>query len=361
MKKIEFARYVSIAIIICNIFNYFFMAASYGGVYLKQSASFFENTFINYEPFERGLGYHTLFTGSASLPFILFPIVDAVILFFLLKKTKNYLIYSDIPYVKLFTSLGIAIILHILAFNVCNCTAQGEVVFILEIRHAMFINVIYIVGYFIIIYLFINVKNKRYTNESLMKIKIDLLQIISLSIIIELILSFFYTSIVCNLRVWINPDPIYEIEPHFRKYGKFFFSPFEMTYKHGNPYGFEGKNESYPYMWVLLFCYIIMPLLSFLKIKKSELINIVLTSICIIIMIVSVIDMGNSIYVNYVRKGANFFQIAGEGFYAILFLQSLFILINVLQIQKKKIIVVETINEEEEQIDEGEYETSSQE
>ena len=113
MRKITLFRTLSIIIVVFNILNFFFMAASYTGINVKESATISDYAFYNYSNID-GM-YHVI--GSASdnrlIPAIVILFVDIYLLFVLLFRTTKASDYLSMPYKRIFITCAIGIFLHI--------------------------------------------------------------------------------------------------------------------------------------------------------------------------------------------------------------------------------------------------------
>ena len=320
MKKIVLFRTIAILIILFNILNYFFLAASYSGGDIITSSTFFDHTMLNFTTSEDFIAYKfhiSLKGGGLSdnqliIGFII-PLIDiflgAIILFFTPKCGD----YMQIPYKRIFVTCGIGIIFHSFLFIFCGATT--DVAYFILMFKGMILNLLYIIGYIVIIEMFRKIKVHKITYNEEYKTKLNIFDVAVIGILIELFLAFIYVTLVRRLIITgINRDG----QPYKRYYGNFYFSQLLMMFKQKD-YGLPGKVEGYPYMVICLIIIVIQMVLTILKTKYRQFIVIALSIVSIVVMTIGLNDIRDSFYVCYISdKGNGFFDIAGSGYYFII-------------------------------------------
>ena len=172
-------------------------------------------------------------------------------------------------------------------------------------------NEIWIVTYLLIIYVIFHFND---INTKLMKKNIDYISLVIIAVSFELILSFFFFSLV-NGPYYVFVDGAH---PNI-KYSSLFLSAFKMTNPYQNILGLEGKEESYPYMWMILICYLSFIPLSMLKKKFCKIAGIVLSTISLVVLFVGAFDLLDSFMMNYVTLyEVSFGSVFSTSFYAII-------------------------------------------
>lgn len=315
MESTKKFRLIIWCLILTNILNFFFLAISYSGEYVKEGMTFFDVAMNLNLQIETRFGFKPEFLSSNS-PFLFIPIliVNIVLIIILVKSSKNCFLKLNEPVKPLMIVSCIGIILHFLYFNFS--IPNQEKTYMTLISKGMIGNFLFIISYALIIgFSVLFIKNEE------KELKISKLGIISIFILVELIISFFFFSIVNNARVWVSGYEEYGKKDHWAYYNRLFFSPFEMTYKHNNYYNLEGKIETYSYMWIVFIIYMVSIIVTFIKAKWAKIVNAILAFISIIFMFICAIDMVDSYMMNYVCIGEKtFFSCVGLAFYVIIIL-----------------------------------------
>lgn len=318
MKKIQLFRTIAILIVVFNILNYFIMASAYTGFNVKESATLFDYTFINFTNIEGR--YHVI--GSASdnafLPVILILFVDLYLVYVLVMCTPKYGDYMNMPYKKIYFPCFIGTMLHLLLFVFSVPSSSHDESYFMMIGRGMLLNPIYIIGYLVILWMFYKIKRKELTCNCRIKTKLNVYDVTVLGILIELVLSFFYVTLVNRLVIrGVNRDGI----KYTSYYGNLFFSQIMMIFKQKNYYNLSGKVEGYPYMIIPLIILIVQILLAIFKPKGKAIMIGCLSLISIITLTLGLADMCDSIYPNYISQNSrNFFDLVGIGYYYIIIL-----------------------------------------
>lgn len=335
MRKIDFARFIVFLIVLFNIVNYFVMAVAINGNHIIEGTTYLDATFYAYEPLENALGMHTgVGGGNKVIIFFFYLIVDLILLYFItLRPLKKGFRKCFVPIIS-FCVIGI--FLHLFSFMVCIPSAlRDDISYFNMIGKGMIIGLLYIISYIAIIEIIILINKKQIRDDDVITSKYSVFDVISFSIIIELILSFFYVSIVKRYYVVYNPG-MNETRKYFNRY---FFSSFVMGIKNGNYYNLFGKNEFYPYMWIILFGLIAELIFILVKNKATKYVVLSLSLINIILLIIGICDSFNSFFMRYVTTmKPNIFTVCGFGFYFVIILNIILILLN---IKNNKIIVID--------------------
>lgn len=319
MKKITLFRTIAILIVLFNVLNYFLMDASYTGFNVKESATFFEYTFINYENLEGRFFIVGIASDNAFLPVIIVLLTDLYLLFVLLFRTRSTGDYLTMPYKRLFITCAFGILIHVLLFNFSVASSSHDETYFTMIWKGLLLNSLWIVGYTMIIMFFYKIwKNKITVNDAYTS-KLTITDVLVLGFLVELLLSFFYCTLVN--RLVISGISEYTGLEYTRYYGKLFFSEFMMMFKQHNYYGVEGVVESYPYMIICLVILITQIILVIFKPKGKKVMVSVLSLISVVIMTIGLADMCNSIYTNYINETSrDFFSLVGPGYYFVILL-----------------------------------------
>ena len=310
MKKITLFQTISILIIVFNIFNYFFLTASYTGDGIKESSTFFSHTFISSYTIDGSAG------DNDFLGFILIPIIDLYILYVLVFKVPKFGDYLAMPYSRIYAGCAVGILAHVFVF--CFAIQNGDMPYFMGMFKGMLLNLLWIIGYFVIIEFFYIIKKQRLSHRNAINTKLNAFDVMVIGIMIELVLSFFYCSLVNRFVIHgVTRDGI----EYTRYRGQLFFSQFMMMFKQKNSYGFDGKIEGYPYMIICLVIIIAQLIIAVLKPKKRVIILGVLSLINVVILTIGLCDMCDSNYTNFInRDSRNFFKLVGVGYYYIIFL-----------------------------------------
>ena len=134
-------------------------------------------------------------------------------------------------------------------------------------------------------------------------------------------------------------------------YTKFMYSPFYMMFKYKNYGELPGKVECYPYMIIILLCYLGVIGLEFFKNKKSNIISIGLLAVAAIVLTIGCVDMSNSFMAHYMTsKATNFFNCVGASYYITIFAIGSLIFLRVMQI-----LDINLINRTKELVNADEY------
>lgn len=338
MKKIQLFRTIAILIVIFNILNYFIMASAYTGFNVKESATLFDYTFINFTNIEGR--YHVI--GSASdnafLPVILLLFVDLYLAYVLILCVPKYGDYMNMPYKRIYFPCFIGTMLHLLLFVFSVPSSSHDESYFMMIGRGMLLNPLYIIGYLVILWMFYRIKRKELTCNCSIKTKLNVYDVVVLGILIELVLSFFYVSLVNRLVIrGIDRDGL----KYSAYYGNLFFSQLMMIFKEKNYYNLSGNVEGYPYMIIPLIILIAQILLAIFKPKGKIIMIGCLSLVSVVVMTIGLCDMCDSVYTNYISANSrNFFDLVGIGFYYIIILNIFIILIYLMSIKYYDYIIV---------------------
>ena len=337
MKKIILFRTIAIIIVLFNILNFFLMAASYTGINVKESATLFDHTFFNYTNIDGR--WHIV--GSASdnrlLPAIILLLLDLYLGFILSFRTPKYGDYLVMPYKRIFITCGIGIFLHLFLLMFAVSSSSYDEGYLNMIWKGMLWNTLWTIGYIVIIVLFAKIKRKKLTTNDEIKSRISVKDVIALSILIELFLSFFYVTLVKTFVYTVSRDGL----SHTMRYGTLYFSQFMMMFKQENFYNLPGKVEGYPYMIIPLIIIFIQIITMIIKPKYRTIIVGVLSLINLVIMTIGLCDMCDSIYPNYISQNSrNFFSLVGAGYYFIILLNIALLCVNLYPETDSNIIIV---------------------
>ncbi|MCR5462392.1 MAG: hypothetical protein K6E87_04930 [bacterium] len=342
MKKLSLIRTVVILILIFNILNYFFLAASYTGKGVKECATLFAHTFINNTNLDGFFPIHYGGIGSdnAFLGFLILPILDLYFLFVILTDFPPSWDYVTMPYKKINIICGIELLAHTLLF-VFAISSDDPPYFTMMFRGA-FLTHIWFISYIVIFELFYLVRKHRMTHKTTFKkIKLNVFDVAVIGILIELALAFFYCPLVNRIvSVTISEDGI----KHTHKFAEFFYTEFVMIFKQKNYYSLDGKVEGYPYMIICLIIIVGQMVLAILKPKHKEKIIFGLSLISILVLTIGLCDMRDSIYTHYITKenSNNFFKIVGAGYYFIIALNIAIPCVYLSSIGKTDMIIIST-------------------
>lgn len=318
MKKIQFARTIALVIVIFNILNYFLMAASYTGFNIKESATLFDYTFINYTNIDGR--YHIVGAASdnAFLPIIVLLFVDLYLAYVLLFNTPKYGDHLNMPYKRLFVGCFLGMLLHLILLGFSVPSSSVDESYFTMIGRGMLLNSFWTIGYLVILYLFYKIKRKEITCNDEVKTKLNVYDVIILGILVELVLSYFYCSLVNRLIVsGIGRDGL----KYTNYFGRLYLSEFMMLFKPKDYYNLGGKLESYLYMMIPLIILVAQILLTVFKVKYRTIIIGVLSLISVITLTLGLCDMCDSIYPHYISNDSrNFFDLVGVGYYYIIIL-----------------------------------------
>ena len=309
MKKIELFRTIAIMIVLFNIINYFLMAASYSGLFIRESSTLFDYSFINFTNIDGRYVKVGIASDNRFPFFVTILLVDLILGYLLIFKSTKKGDYLDMPHkwINLMCFLGILVHLFLLIFIVASST--NDETYFLMIGKGMLINILWIIGYIVIFELFYTIGSKKIDYNDVFETKINVFDIVAISFLIELVLAFFYVSLVNR----IVDGKIF--------YGRVYLSQYTMLFKTTNPYGLEGKVENYPYIITILILLFVQIALSIFKTKFKTVIITVLSIINIVILTIGLVDMCDSIYPNYISTNSrNFFILVGVGYYFIIFL-----------------------------------------
>ena len=338
MKKIQLFRTVAILIVIFNVLNYFIMASAYTGFNVKESATLFDYTFIIFTNIEGQ--YHVIGAASdnAFLPVIILLLVDLYLAYVLILCVPKYGDYMNMPYKRIYFPCFIGTMLHLLLFVFSVPSSSHDESYFMMIGRGMLLNPLYIIGYLVILWMFYRIKRKEITCNSSIKTKLNVYDVIVLGILIELVLSFFYVTLVNRLVIrGINRDGI----KYTSYYGNLFFSQLMMMFKEKNYYNLSGKVESYPYMIIPLIILIAQILLAIFKPKGKIIMIGCLSLISVVVMTIGLGDMCDSIYTNYISTNSrNFFDLVGIGYYYIILLNISIIVFYLMSIKYYDYIIV---------------------
>lgn len=319
MKKITLFRTIALLIVLFNVLNYFFMDASYTGFNVKESATLFDYTFINFENIEGRWHVIGAASDNAFLPVLIVLFIDLYLFFVLLFNTKKTGDYLSMPYKRIFITCGLGILVHVLLFNFSVASSSHDEAYITMIWKGMLLNSLWIVGYITIIVFFHKIWKHKLTANDSYTTKLTITDVLVLGFLVELVSSFFYCSLVNRLVI----SGVSERTglKYTRHYGKLFFSSFMMMFKQKNYYVVDGVVESYPYMIICLLVLISQVLLVIFKPKAKKAIVASLSLISVVIMTIGLADMCNSIYANYINENSrNFFSLVGPGYYFVILL-----------------------------------------
>ena len=315
MRKIGFFWTLSILIVLFNIINFFFLATAYSGFNVKESSTIFDAAFINYTNLEDK--YFSVGIASDNRQFYIAAVlvIDLLLGYTLVVRTPKYGDYLTMPYKRINIYCTLGIMFHMFLFMHSVPSSSHDETFFLMIGKGMLMNLLWIIGYIAIIEFFYMIKSKKLKAGDIYNTKLRCKDVAVLGFLVELILSFFYTSLVQRItRVNMYGTKKY--------YGRLFLSQFMMLFKPTNYYSVEGKVESYPYMIICLIVIIAQILITiFLKKKFKIIFMTILSVVSIIVLTIGVNDVCDSIYVDYIsEKGSSFFNIASFGYYFVVVL-----------------------------------------
>jgi len=338
MKKITLFRTIALLIVLFNVLNYFFMDASYTGFNVKESATLFDYTFINFENIEGRWHVIGAASDNAFLPMIVLLITDLYLLFVLLFNTYKYGDYMQMPYKRIFITSGIGIFLHVFLLIFSVPSSSHDEAYISMIWKGMLLNSFWTIGYIVIIVLFFKIRKHKFTVNDSYETKLNLTDVIVIGFLVELVLAFFYCSLVN--RLVISGVSSRTGLKYKRIYGKLFFSQFMMMFKQDNYYNLSGNIESYPYMFIPLLALIAQIVLVIFKPKGKKIMFSIISLISIIVMTIGLADMCNSFYAKYINVNSrNFFSLVGPGYYFIILLNISMVSIYFIPRREEKIIV----------------------
>lgn len=317
MKKIQLFKTIALLIVIFNIFNFFLLSASYTGINVTESASLSDYAFYNFTNIDGR--YHII--GSASdnrlIPAIVLLFVDIYLLIVLVFFTPIHADYLELPHRKIFAGAFIGILLHLLLTIFSVPSSSFDESYFTMIGRGMLLNSIYIIGYLIIIWMFYRIKKKEYLcNDSINTKKIKIVDVVVIGILIELVLSFFYGTLVNRLIIkGIDRDGM----KYTSYFGQVYLSQFTMIFGQKNVYNLSGKVENYPYMIICLIILVAQIILAIFKPKGKVVIISILSFINVIIMTIGLIDLCDSFYTNYINiNSRNFFKLVGACYYYVI-------------------------------------------
>ena len=338
MKKIKLYRTLAIIIVIFNILNYFLMAASYTGFNVKESATLFDYTFINYTNIDGRWHIPGSASDNAFLPIIILLLVDLFLAYVLLFNTPKYGDYLNMPYKKIFAGCFVGMLLHVILLGFSVPSSSVDESYFTMIGRGMLLNTFWTIGYLVILFLFYRIKRKEITCNDIVKTKLNVYDVVILGILVELVLSYFYCTLVNRLIIkGVSRDGI----KYTNYFGKLYLSEFMMLFKPKNYYNLSGKLENYLYMIIPLVILVVQILLTVFKVKYRTIIVGILSLISIITLTLGLCDMCDSIYPNYINiTTRNFFKLVGIGYYYIIILNIALFSVYLLSVSYNESIII---------------------
>ncbi len=354
MKRISLFRMLLYIISISLIFDFFFIVVEISDSEIVSGLTLFDRAFIDKRPIEEYV-LHVDKDSNFPMIFYLLLLVSPILIIFFLFLTRNNVKFK-LKQSNLIFPVAIFGLLAYSVFVLLFARYYTETSAVFSITKGYFGWLVGIVKYALLIYLSFQIRFRQ--DKNLDDVKVNASTIFFLTIIGELILMFFFTPI--NNRISYE---IFEAGYKKRDYTKFMYSPFYMMFKYKNYGSFEGNSEFYPYMIIVLLCYIISLIFAFFNNKRNHIITISLLSISIIVLIIGSIDLTDSFMAHYMtNKKPNFINCIGFNFYLFIILTGALIFLRVIQIldinminKTKKLINADEYVKEHENIElEGE-------
>lgn len=344
MKKVEAYRIILLFISISLIFDFFFIVIEISSGRITSGLTIFDRAFIDKIPLGK-LFINEEINHNYSNPIYLLTLLSPVLIIVFLflsrnnrkfkLKESNLIFPISIIGLLIYSLFVIFFARYIDETSAIFCTTKGYFGWLVGI-----------LKYAIMVYLTYQIRIKYKNNDKI--IKIDISTIFFLSIMTELILMFFFTPINNRISYEIYDGPMGYSK---KDYTKFMYSPFYMMFRYKNYALLDGKDEFYPYMMIMLICYIASFVLAFFKNKRNYIITIVLLSISILVLIIGAVDCTNSFMTRYMtNKNPNFINCIGISFYIIILLTASLIFLRVMQVMD-----INIIKKNEEAINADEY------
>ena len=342
MKRISLFRMLLYIISISLIFDFFFIVVEISDSEIVSGLTLFDRAFIDKRPIEEYV-LHIHEDSNFSMIIYLLLLVSPILILFFLFLTRNNVKFklkqSNLIFpIAIFGLLAYSVFVSLFARYLTDTPA------LFSVTKGYFGWLVGIIKYALLIYLSFQIRFRQERN--LDDVKVHASTIFFISIITELILMFFFTPIDNRIS--------YEVyNPMYKKhdYTKFMYSPFFMMFKYKNFGVYEGKSEFYPYMIIVLLCYIGSLALAFFNNKRNHIITISLLSISIIVLIIGSIDLTDSFMAHYMtNKKPNFINCIGFNFYLFIILTGALIFLRVMQI-----LDINLINRTKELVNVDEY------
>lgn len=337
MKRVKLYRMLILFISISLIFDFFFIAVEISDGVITSGLTLFDRAFVDKIPLEQYVLKEHI-DHNYSLIFYTIGLISPVIMIALLyfSRTNYKLSLKQSNLILPVSILGLLIYLFLVALN---ARYVGDTSPIFCITKGFFGAYIGIAKYIGLIYLTFQIRMRYRKNDN--EVNINISSIFFLSILTELICMFFYTPICSRINIE-RFDTMYGYAKG--DYSKFMYSPFYMMFKYKNYGGYSGKEGFYPFMIIMLLCYIGSFVLEFFKNKRNNIITICLLSVSMIVLIIGCVSCTNSFMAHYMTaKETNFLNCISVGFYMFIVLTGALIFIRIMQmlnmIDKTQIIV----------------------
>lgn len=337
MKRVTLFRMLILFISISLIFDFFFIAVEITEGKVVSGLTLFDRAIIDKIPLDDYvLGIHSDHNYSIIIYFLglVPPILILVLLYF--SRTNNRLNIKESNLIFPASILGLLVYLVLVALH---SRYMGETSAIFCITKGFLGAYIGIAKYIGLIYLTFQIRMRYRKNDN--EVNINISSLLFLSILTELICMFFYTPICSRISI-----ERFDTMSGYAKcdYSKFMYSPFYMMFKYKNYGGYNGKEGFYPFMIIMLLCYIGSFVLEFFKNKRNNIITICLLSVSMIVLIIGCVSCTNSFMAHYMTaKKTNFLNCISVGFYMFIVLTGALIFIRIMQmlnmIDKTQIIV----------------------
>lgn len=326
MKRLDAFRMLILFISISLLFDFFFITTEITEGKIISGLTLFDRAIIDKVPLEQYvLGSSINHNYSIPVFFIALvpPVLVIILLFFSRNNNKMKLKESNL----IFPSSILGLLMY-LFFVGLHARYVGETSPIFCIAKGFLGAYIGIAKYILLIYLTFQIRFRFNRNDE--EIKTNIFSLFFLTIIIELICMFFYTPIV-NRISYEEYGTLYGYKKY--DYSRFMYSPFYMMFKYKNYGSLEGNNGFYPYMIIMLICFISVLVLEFFKNKRNNIISIILLSISIIVLIVGSIDFTSSFMAHYTTiKSTNYFNCISMNLFIFILLIGALMFIRVIQV-----------------------------
>lgn len=334
MERLRIYRSIICFLAVSLIFDFFFLAVEVSkGDGITSALTLFDKAVIYKDPLEcYVLNYCNTEVAPPFILFFLNLLSPIVILILLYRSCKNVRCNLRQP-ILLFIVAIIGTIIHLISV-VMFCRFHGETSSIFSVSEGYFGCLIGIIKHGAICYFTFQIIFKSSKNYETAKVCLS--RIFFLFLLTELIFMFFCTPI--NNRIsYESYAGLYGYEKY--EYSKFMYAPFYMIFKYKNYGGLPGKEEFYPYMIIMLLCYIGSFVLEFFKNKKTYIITIILLAISVIVLTIGCIDLTDSFMARYMTyKTPNFINCINATFYFFIIFTGALIFLRVMQIIDIKII-----------------------
>ncbi len=369
MLRLRLYRSIICFLAVSLIFDFFFIAVEVSkGQGITSALTLFDKAIIDKTPIECYV--YNVYNVETAPPFILFflNLLSPILILILLYRSIKYVRCNMRQPILLFIVAIIGTIIHLI-FVVMFCRFHGETSSIFSITDGYFGAFIGIIKHIAICYFTYQIRFKSKKNYEISNVSLS--RIFFLFLLTQLIFMFFCTPI--NNRIsYEGYKGLYGYEKY--DYSKFMFAPFYMIFKYKNYGSFPGKVEFYPYMIIMLLCYIGSFVLEFFKNKITNIITIVLLVGSVIVLTIGCIDLTDSFMARYMtHKTPNFINCVNATFFFFIIFTGALIFLRVMQIIDIKIIketenlvnadeyVKEHSNDEEETNEDSNLENNEQE